>query len=48
MARGSNFSPAFWNHYETVEPRSNNHVEVHNFSLNVSICSEPTLNLNYL
>ena len=34
---GSKFPPALWNHYETVGPRSNNHVEGFNFPLNVSI-----------
>jgi hypothetical protein len=36
---GSRFPPSLWNHYETIGPRSNNHVEGYNFTLNNDIDS---------
>ena len=36
---GAKFPPALWNHYETIGPRSKNHVEGHNFTLNNDIDS---------
>ena len=28
------FKPILWNHYETIGPRSNNHLEGYNFKIN--------------
>ena len=36
---GSKFPPALWNHYETIGPRTNNHLEGYNFNINNEIDS---------
>lgn len=36
---GSKFPSFLWNHYETIEPRSNNHSEGYKFTLNNEIYS---------
>ena len=38
------FKPALWNHYETIGPRSNNHLEGYNFKINKYIdCIHPNI-----
>ena len=38
------FPPSIWNHYETIGPKTNNHVEGLNFKLNqYSFCSHPNI-----
>ena len=36
---GLKFPPSFWNHYETIGPKSNNYVEGYNLNLNNDIDS---------
>ena len=38
------FPPNVWNHYETIDPRTNNHVEGFNFKTNqYSFCNHPKI-----
>jgi hypothetical protein len=40
----SMFPPKIWNHYDTIGPRTNNHVEGYNFKLNrYSFCNHPNI-----
>ena len=40
----SKFAPAVWNRYETIGPRTNNHLEGYNFNINNEIdCNHPNI-----
>ena len=44
LSESSLFPPKIWNHFDTVGPRTNNHVEGFNFKLNTySFCKHPNV-----